>query len=92
MFSPDIFAPLGTLCDPVTRSLHFPLHDANGQTVGYKLLSRPDDELLERTTPDSDSFGVLVSLPKSQRDASSAVVVLNVVDLLALVSQKLTCK
>lgn len=104
MFSVAVFASFGTLCNPHDRSLHVPLHDASGKTVGHKTLTRHqrnnnaddtdnDDNaspLLEHTTPERNCFGVLCTVPKSQRDAATAVVVLNVVDALALTAQKVT--
>lgn len=101
-FSVALLDSFGALCSPDEQCLHFPLHDVNGRTVGYKVIERRDvggadgadgdTELVERTVPESNCFGVLCSEPKSQRDAANAVVVLNVVDLLALAAQKLSCK
>lgn len=101
-FAVALLDSFGALCSPIAQSLHFPLHDVNGDTVGFKVIERSIDggdsdegtggELVERTVPTSNCFGVLCCIPKSQRDAANAVVVLNVVDLLALATQKLPCK
>lgn len=93
MFPVALFTTLNALCNPHERTLHFPLHDASGKTVGYKTLIRQhdDDEIAkELTTPKPHNcFGILCTLPKAPREQSGAVVVLSVLDLLALAAQKI---
>lgn len=91
MFPVSSFEALHVACDPLTNTLYFPLQDADGQIVGYKTLSRPHDDLVETTVPDTNCFGVLMAIGKASKDPN-AVIVLNVPDLLALSVQKFYSK
>lgn len=86
---------LKTLCDVTENSLYFPMRDVNGQMVGYKILSKVNDALEEKTLPEINCYGVVTSVGvpnRVQKDQPSAVVVLNILDLLALSTQRLPCK
>lgn len=75
--------------------------DIDGQTVGYKCLTRQDDVVAEVTYPDANAFGFITfagtatanATIKSYKDTvASAVLVLNLMDFLALSTQKINCK
>lgn len=88
MFPISTFENFRVACDPAANTLYFPFHDADGQMVGYKMLTRQHDQLIETTFPETNCFGVLMSAVKATKD-TSAVIVLNVPDLLALSQHKL---
>ncbi|EDS45911.1 pom1 [Culex quinquefasciatus] len=80
------------------KHLYVPLVDVESAVVGYKVLSIEKNELVERTVPDTNCSGLIylkclaesktVASAKS-KDQSSAILVLNVWDLLALSTAKI---
>lgn len=93
MFPASLFHSLSVRCDPQTHTLYFPLQDADGQTVGFKTLSCQQEHIVENTFPETHCFGMLMNaVAKTSGKDVSAVVVLNVPDLLALSVQKLNSK
>lgn len=68
--------------------------DVDGIIVGYKRLTKENDLIVENAIPDVNCFGVITLeavSTKASREAPSAILVLNVLDLLALSTQKLSC-
>lgn len=68
--------------------------DVDGITVGYKRLTKENDVIVEHSIPDANCFGVITLDVISTKAAkeSSAILVLNVLDLLALSTLKLSGK
>lgn len=90
------FDDLHMLCSISEKRLYFPMQDAVGAFAGYKILSRgTNGNPVEETVPPSNSFGVVVAPPSasSKRLAKDhtkpAIVVLNMLDVLAIRSQKI---
>lgn len=89
------FDDLHMLCNVNEKRLYFPMQDAERNFVGYKMLGRGANGLpVEETVPLSNSFGAVVAsaysssnrLPKEQ--TKTAIVVLNMLDVLAIRTQK----
>lgn len=87
---------LKTLCDLSEMCLYFPMRDIDGHVVGYKQLLKENNLLEEKTFPEVNCFGVLtagnITTNRHHKDVTSAVLVLNILDVLALSTQKLHCK
>lgn len=88
--------------DARQRHLYVPLLDVESVIVGYKVLSFNNNELVERTVPETNCSGLIylkssaALLADSKTNASgkaketfSAILVLNVLDLLALSAAKI---
>lgn len=89
------FDGLHLLCNVNENRLYFPMQDEAGRFVGYKILSRESNGyLVEDTVPPTNSFGLIVVAPQSagkrvtKENAKAAIVVLNVIDVLAIRTQK----
>lgn len=89
------FDDLHMLCNISEKLLYFPMQDAERNFVGYKMLSRGANGLpVEKTVPPSNSFGVIVASPYSslkrlpKEQTKTAIVVLNMLDVLAIRTQK----
>lgn len=83
--SQESLTALNCVYDSSTKTLHLPLVDSGGNIAGYKSLT----ETSEETTPGLKASGLIIHKQKGAKsDASSAVVVPRVQDLVALVSQK----
>lgn len=81
--------------DEPSGSLFIPMLDVDGIIVGYKRLSKENDQIVEYSIPEANCFGVITVEAvgaKASKEAPSAVLVLNVLDLLALSTQKLGSK
>lgn len=82
--------------DEASKSMYFPMLDVDGAIVGYKRLVKEKGRIIEESIPEANCFGV-ISLEASgtkmtKETLPSAILVLNVLDLLALSTQKLSCK
>lgn len=84
-------AMFAVLCEIQAKELYFPLKDVNGVVVGYKRLYKIGSDVAEQTLPDTESFGVVKS-QTAKKDFASAILVLSIVDMLALATQKINCK
>lgn len=84
-------AMFSVLCDIEAKELYFPLKDVNGIVVGYKRLYKIGGDVAEETLPETESFGVVKS-QSAKKEFASAVLVLSIVDMLALATQKINCK
>lgn len=86
------FENLNAYCNLEKRILYFPLKDVDGFVVGYKKLSKNnnDDKIREETIPESNSFGVVIATTKrlTKDQAKHAIIVVNVLDTLAIRMQK----
>uniref|UniRef100_A0A8D8GC60 DNA 5'-3' helicase n=1 Tax=Culex pipiens TaxID=7175 RepID=A0A8D8GC60_CULPI len=80
------------------KHLYVPLVDVESAVVGYKVLSIEKNELVERTVPDTNCCGLIylkcsaeskTAASAKSKDQSSAILVLNVWDLLALSTAKI---
>lgn len=87
----SVLTNFSVLCDTRSKELHFPLKDVNGDVVGYRRLYKIENDLVEQTLPDTESFGVVKS-QAVKKDFPSAILVLSIVDMLALATQKINCK
>lgn len=91
-FPISIFDGIQMLCNVKQNTFYFPMHDAEGQIIGYKKLSRSSDaKLVETTYPESNSFGAVILLPigkRGVREAKTSILVLNMLDALALRVEK----
>ncbi len=79
------------LCDTQAKEFYFPLKDVNGTIVGYRRLYKSEGDIVEQMLPETESFGVVKS-QSVKKDFASAILVLSVVDMLALSTQKLNGK
>lgn len=86
-----VLVNFSVLCDTHSNELYFPLKDVDGVVVGYRRLYKIGSEVTEQTLPETESFGVLKP-QTGKKDFTSAIVVLSIVDMLALATQKLNCK
>ncbi|KAG4072609.1 hypothetical protein HA402_004698 [Bradysia odoriphaga] len=84
----SVLLNFSVLCDTQSNELYFPLKDVDGVVVGYRRLYKIENDVVEETLPETECFGVLKS-QSGKRDFTSAIVVLSVVDMLALATQKL---
>ncbi|KAJ6646856.1 Mitochondrial DNA helicase [Pseudolycoriella hygida] len=80
---------VSVLCDTTSKELYFPLKDVDEAIVGYKRLYKIGNDVAEQTMPETESFGV-VKVKTNKKDYDSAILVLSVVDMLALATQKVT--
>lgn len=87
----SVLKNFSVLCDTQSNELHFPLKDVNGAVVGYRRLYKIGNDVAEQTVPETESFGV-VKMQSIKKDFSSAILVLSIVDMLALATQKINCK
>lgn len=82
------------------KHLYVPLVDVESAVVGYKVLSIEKNELVERTVPDTNCSGLIylkcsavveskMTATAKAKDQSSAILVLNVLDMLALSTAKI---
>lgn len=81
------FMNLNTYYDSTVNRLIFPLSNVDGHIIGSKTLQNNPVE--ESTDPEIGCHGVILVKPTVSKSKDSAVVVLSVVDLLALNSQKI---
>lgn len=89
----SVLENFSVFCDIESNALYFPLKDVDGTIVGYKRLSNVGNDVVEVTKPDTDSFGLIKShRAKLNKDFNSAILVLSIVDMLALATQKINCK
>lgn len=92
---PTTFMGLHAFCHSKRKILYFPMIDVEGNIVGYKKLTRlPDAEIVESTVPEENSFGAVIFHPlvkRGYRDQRTAVIVVNMLDALALRSEKTNC-
>lgn len=79
-----------------SNALHFPLKDAEENIVGYRSLTKTNDKFQEITSPEQNCFGIITTKigtgSSVKREISNAILVLNIVDLLALTTIKTNCK
>lgn len=82
--------------DANRQQLYVPLLDVESKLVGYKTLSISiDGTLVEKTIPETNCAGLIslkcssVTTKASSKEQSNAILVLNVLDLLALSTVKL---
>lgn len=87
----SVLSNFSVLCDTQSNDLYFPLKDVNGAVVGYRRLYKIEDVIAEETIPETESFGVVKSQPL-KKESTNAVLVLSIVDMLALATQKINCK
>ncbi|EAT34536.1 AAEL013237-PA [Aedes aegypti] len=91
---------IGSRWDDEKCHLYVPLTDVESRIVGYKVLSKTnqtgEDMVIERTIPEANCSGLVhlkcssgTATKASAKDQSTAVLVLNVLDLLALSAAKL---
>lgn len=88
---PDTLLGLNAFCYAKRKVLYFPMLDVESNIVGYKRLSRlPDADLTETTLPEQNSFGAVIFHPLKRgfREQRTAILVVNMLDALALRSQK----
>lgn len=91
---PNILQNVQAFCDAKRNKLYFPMIDAQSNIVGYKELARASDEhspLAESTTPEQSSYGAVIFSPiikRGVREQRTAIVVLNMLDALALRTEK----
>lgn len=86
---------LGLLYNFNENILYFPMHDVDNRIVGFKALSRRNKRIIEETVPDTRSWGMVMVPPVSkrgQKESKAAILVLNVLDVLALRTQNISCK
>lgn len=89
--APLAFEDLGMLCNVNEKILYFPMQDVDNQIIGYKKLYKCNERILEETYPESNSFGAVIvpSVKRLSKDHNKlAILVLNMVDVLALRMQK----
>lgn len=91
MIPHNVLTNFSALCDIVSSELYFPLKDIDGVIVGYKRLYKIRNDVVEETFPEHESFGVVKS-QQGKKDSTSAILVLSIMDLLALATQKINCK
>lgn len=89
----NILLSLNVKFDSSLNTLYVPLLDVTNKIVGYKELRKSLDEnelIEEKTIPSSNTSGVVVckSSTKPSVSSSKAIVVLNILDVIALMSQK----
>lgn len=89
---------IGSRWNAVEGNLYVPLVDVESRIVGYKVLSisnqTAEDVLTERTIPEANCSGLVhlncsVASKTTTKDQSNAILVLNVIDLLALSTAKI---
>lgn len=90
---PDVFHGVQAFCHAKRKTLYFPMQDVDANFVGYKKLSRLNDDnpVTETTFPEQNSFGVVIFPPmvkRGFRDHKTAILVLNMLDALALRMEK----
>lgn len=90
---PSVFQGVQAFCHAKRKSLYFPMQDVESNFVGYKKLSRLNDEnpITETTFPEQNSFGAVIFPPivkRGFRDHRTAILVLNLLDALALRMEK----
>lgn len=90
----SVLTNFSVLCDLQAKELYFPLRDVNGVDVGYRRLYKIGTDVAEQTLPETECFGVVtMNKPQtSKKEFTSAIVVLSIVDMLALATQKINCK
>lgn len=94
---PDVFNGIQAFGHAKRKTLYFPMVDIDSNIVGYKKLTRPNDEsskIIETTIPEENSFGAVIFSPvnkRGNRDHKTAVLVLNILDALALRMEKSNC-
>jgi len=77
-----------------TNQLLFPLLDILGQCVGYKAVEIDGNEWKETCTPESNCSGLIVynnskTVKSKEKEPQSAIIVLNILDLLALTTTRI---
>lgn len=87
----SVLVNFSVFCDTQSKELYFPLKDVNGIVVGYRRLYRNGNDVAEQTLPETESFGVVRS-QALKKDFPSAILVLSIVDMLALATQKMNGK
>lgn len=87
----NVLTHFSAMIDLRSSELYFPLKDVNGAIVGYKRLSKVGNDVVEETFPEAESFG-LVKSQAIKKDFPTAILVLSIVDMLALATQKINCK
>lgn len=81
--------------DSATKCLYFPITDVNSKVVAFKVLKRGKEIQFEEEIHGRGSrFGIVLSKNSTGRlkDSNSAILVLNIMDFLALASQKINGK
>lgn len=89
------FENLGLLYNFNDNILYFPMHDVDNRIIGYKKLFRQNNKTVEETLPESRVFGTIIVSPgtkKSHKEVKTAILVLNIPDVLTLRMQHLNCK
>lgn len=76
-----------------SKALYFPMHDVNKILVGYKILKRTGNDIIETSLPVTvNRFGLLSlkgTVGKTSKESTSCILVLSVLDFLALGTQKI---
>lgn len=90
----SVLTNFSVLCDIQSNELYFPLRDVDGVDVGYRRLYKDGNDVTEQTLPQTESFGVVTSNQSqtTKKVFTSAILVLSIVDMLALATQKINCK
>lgn len=81
--------------DSANKCLYFPITDVNSEVVAFKVLKRGKESQFEEEIYGGNSrFGIVLSknLTGKARDSNSAILVLNIMDFLALGTQKINGK
>lgn len=94
---PNVFQGVQAFCHAKRKTLYFPIQDIESNFIGYKKLSRLNDEspITETTFPEHNSFGAVIFSPivkRGFRDHRTAILVLNMMDALALRMEKTNCE
>lgn len=98
--SPNFLATLNARFNDERKELFIPLTDVLGQVVGCKIITKNEaegDRLTEKTIPDINCSGLVVhhneKVVKASKDKDpppqKAIIVLNLLDLLALMTTKI---
>lgn len=87
-----VFQNIQAFCDPRQKAVYFPMQDIGMNIIGYKkLMASADGHTTEVTYPERNSLGAVILNPivkRGYRDQKTAILVLNMLDALALRTEK----
>lgn len=89
------FEAILVYCNTKRKIFYFPMLDVDNTIVGYKKLSKNENNnsFREETIPESHSFGVVLAPAKrtTKDQQKNAILVVNMLDALAIRMQKTQC-
>lgn len=89
---PSVIQGVQAFCNAKRKKLYFPMLDVHSNVIGYKKLSRQiESNVTETTVPEKNSFGAVIFSPivkRGFRDQATAILVTNMMDALALRTEK----